>query len=58
MDMNLSKFQEIEEDREPGMLPSMGSQRVRHDSVTERRQPVPNNWFNEVLPLKYRACDW
>ena len=35
MDMNLGKFQEIE-DREPGMLPSTGSQRVRHDLVTEQ----------------------
>ena len=31
MDMNLSKFQELVMDRRPGVLQSMGSQRVRHD---------------------------
>ena len=31
MDMSLSKLQEIVEDRKPGMLQPMGSQRVRHD---------------------------
>ena len=34
MDMSLSKLQEIVKDRKPGMLPSMGSQRLRHDWVT------------------------
>ena len=38
MDMNLSKPQEIREDRtgEPGILQSKGSQRVGRDSVTEQ----------------------
>ena len=31
MDMNLSKLQEIVKDREPGMLRSMRSQRVRYN---------------------------
>ena len=31
MDMTLSKFQEMVKDREPGVLQSMGSQRVGHD---------------------------
>ena len=31
MDMSLSKLWEMVEDRKPGMLQSMGSQRVRHD---------------------------
>ena len=31
MDMNLSKLQEIVEDREPAVLQSMGLPRVRHD---------------------------
>ena len=39
MDMNLSKLWETVKDRgacgEPGMLQSMGSQRVGHDSATE-----------------------
>ena len=34
-DMSLSKLQEIVRDREVGMLLSMGSQRVRHNGVTE-----------------------
>ena len=38
MDMNLSKLQEIVEDRGACMLQSMGSQRVRHDLVTEQVQ--------------------
>ena len=32
MDMNLSKLWEIVDDREPGVMQSMGSQRVGHDS--------------------------
>ena len=31
MDMNLSRFLELVMDGGPGMLHSMGSQRVRHD---------------------------
>ena len=31
MDMGLSKLQELVMDRTPGMLQSMGSQRVRQD---------------------------
>ena len=31
MDMSLSKLWEIVKDRKPGILQSMGSQRVRHD---------------------------
>ena len=34
MDMNLSKLWEIVKDREPGVLQSMGSQRVKHDLAT------------------------
>ena len=39
-DMNLSKLQEIVKDREPGVLQSMGSQRVRHDLATEQQQSL------------------
>ena len=38
MDMNLSKLQETVEDRGPGVLPSMGLQRVEHDLATEQQQ--------------------
>ena len=31
MDMSLSKLPELVMDRKPGVLQSMGSQRVRHD---------------------------
>ena len=31
MDMSLSRLRELVMDRKPGMLQSMGSQRVRHD---------------------------
>ena len=38
---NLSKLREIVADREePGMLQSIGSQRVRHYIVTEQRQQM------------------
>ena len=36
MDMSLSKLWEIVKDREPGVLQSMGSQRVEHDLATEQ----------------------
>ena len=35
IDMSLSKLWELVMDREPGVLRSMGSQRVGHDLVTE-----------------------
>ena len=31
MNMSLSKLQEMVKEREPGVLQSMGSQRVKHD---------------------------
>ena len=38
VEVNLSKLQEIVKGREAGTLQSMGSQRVRHDLVTEKQQ--------------------
>ena len=40
MNMNLSKLWELSrlQTEEPGVLQSMGSPRVRHDSVTEQQQ--------------------
>ena len=35
MYMTLRKFQELVMNRDPGMLQFMGSQKVRHHSVTE-----------------------
>ena len=43
MDMNLSKLREEVKDREPGVLQSMGSQRVGH------------NWVTELRSLKWRS---
>ena len=37
MDMSLSKLQERVKTGKPGMLQSMGSQRVRHNLVTEQQ---------------------
>ena len=54
MDMSLSKLRELVMGREVYMLQSMGSQRVRHDWVTEL------NWTEhlrmEIQRLKMRAC--
>ena len=41
MGMSLSKLWEIWRTGNPGMLQSMGSQRVRHDLVTEKQQHSP-----------------
>ena len=38
VNMNLSKLQEIVKDWKPGMLQSMGSQRIRHDLTTKHQQ--------------------
>ena len=40
MNMDLGKFWEMERDKtgRPGVLQSMGSQRVRHDWATEKQQ--------------------
>ena len=37
MDMSLGKLWEMVKDREPGVLQSMGSQRVGHNLVTEQQ---------------------
>ena len=55
MDMNLSKLWEIVKDREPGVLQSMGSQRVRHDLATEQKQfcvskgGISNQWKKDAF---------
>ena len=36
-DMNLGKLQETVRTKKPGVLQSMGSQRVRHDLATEQQ---------------------
>ena len=44
VDMNLSKLWEQWRTEEPGMLQSMGSQRVGHDLVTEQQQQEFKAW--------------
>ena len=51
MDMNLSKLQEILEDREPGVLQSVGLQRVGHNLVTEKQQQI-NEYSTIILVLQ------
>ena len=38
IDMNLSKLQDKMKDREAWVLQSMGSQRIGHNSLTEKQQ--------------------
>ena len=40
MDMNLGKFQELGGTGKPGVLQSMGSQRIGHDLATEQPQQL------------------
>ena len=39
-DVSLSKLWEMVQDREPGVLQSMGSQRIRLDLVAEQQQQI------------------
>ena len=43
MDIKLSKLYEIVEEGEPGVLQSMGSQRVRHDLANEQQLLTDDN---------------
>ena len=54
MDMNLSKLQETMTDREPGVLQSIGSQRVGHDLVTEQQQISEELSRAELLRRNYK----
>ena len=49
MDMNLGKLWEM--GREAGMLQSMESQRVGHDSVSEQQQEQPTYLLTLILSL-------
>ena len=55
-DMNLDKLQEMVRDREPGMLQSMGSQRVRQDWVIDQQQEgveEKGRFFQRVQTFSY-----
>ena len=49
MDMSLNKLLEIV--KEPGVLQSMGSQRVRHDLVTEQQCVVQQKLTNSCRSI-------
>ena len=55
MDMTVSKLQEIVKDRKPGVLQFMGSQRIRHDLVTEQQHVFPQFHFG---PGFVHSFDW
>ena len=52
MDKNLSKLWEIVKDRRPGMLQSMGLQRVGHDLATEQQDHLHQENLIPGLDLK------
>ena len=49
MDMNLSKLRETVEDRGPGALQSMGSQRVGHNFMTEKESRTFSRAIGNIL---------
>ena len=51
----MSKLQEIVKDGEPGMLQSMGSQRVGHDLATEQQQQHQFNTFRSLVEAE-QSC--
>ena len=53
MDMSLSKLQEMVKDRDPGLLQSIGSQRVVSNWVTEQ-QRVPH--ITLISPIRTLQC--
>ena len=62
MDMSLNKLREMVKDRKPVVLQSMGSQRVRHDLVTEQQDQVGGNSnmgekFTYLLVQNRRCAD-
>ena len=53
VDMSLSKLQEWRRSGRPGVLQSMGSQRVRHDWVTEQQQHCLLNYIDVLFWLSF-----
>ena len=51
MDLSLSRLQEFMMDREPGLLQSMGSQRVGHDCATELNYLTNSLFLSSFFPL-------
>ena len=57
MDMNLSKARRQWKTGKPGMLQSLGSQRVRHDWATEK-QPPPLYTYKTCSKTKLKWAKW
>ena len=49
VDMNLSKLQKIVKTGKPGVLQSMGLQRVRHDLATEQQQSLQMHSLCKII---------
>ena len=45
MDMSLSKLREMVKDNKPGVLQSMGVQRVKHDLETEQQYTMQGGFL-------------
>ena len=59
MDINLSKLQETVKDKKPGVLQSMGSQRVRQDLVAEQPQLcVSLSLLLDYKTIEVKAHHW
>ena len=52
MDMSLSKLQEMVKDRKPGVLQSMGWQRVRHNWLTKQQYAESTLWNANVVGVR------
>ena len=54
IDMNLRKLQENVKDREPGVLQSMGSQRIKNNLATEQQQhPIFRQHYKNYKKSRY-----
>ena len=51
MDMSLAELWEMVKEGQPGMLQSMGSQRVEHDRVTEQQNMCLSMLYFKLLNL-------
>ena len=60
MDVSLSKLQEMVQDRNVWCVQSMGSQRVRHDWLTEQQQVscYKHQQFCWILDLHINTSNW
>ena len=57
LDMSLSKLWEIVKEQKPGMLQSMGSQRVGHNLVAKQQHVVYLQMQNKIFKKKQERKD-